>query len=133
MKQISKMGLMYNTRKYVQYTVITYNGKYSEKIYTYLGESLCYTSETNKILSINYILCLQTGVTHSQNTLEEHLSKFSLIYELIQQTLIVHLCALMVFGWMLWKMKIHIATDPAPREPVLREEREENLKCVSCR
>ena len=27
---------MYNTGKYIQYTVITYNGKYSEKIYTYL-------------------------------------------------------------------------------------------------
>ena len=112
MKQISKMGLMYNTGKYIQYTVITYNGKYSEKIYTYLGESLCYTSETNKILSINYILCLQTGVTHSQNTLEEHLGKFSLISELIQQIFIVHLCALMAFCWMLWKMKTHISHRP---------------------
>ena len=90
MKQISKMDLMYNTGKYIQYTVITYNGKYSEKIYTYLGESLCYTSETNKILSINYISCLQTGVTLSQNTLEEHLSKFSLISELIQHLLYIY-------------------------------------------
>ena len=41
---------MYNTGNYIQYPVIVYHWKYPEKIYTYLGESLCYTSENNKML-----------------------------------------------------------------------------------
>jgi len=42
--------LRYNTGNYIQYLVIAYNGKESEKniylIYIYITESLCYTSET---------------------------------------------------------------------------------------
>ena len=41
---------MYRTGNYIQYLVITYNGKESEKE----SESLCYTPETNTTLYINY-------------------------------------------------------------------------------
>ena len=50
-KQINK-NLLYTTGNYIQYVVITYNGKESEKvqisvcIYTYKTESLCCTPET---------------------------------------------------------------------------------------
>ena len=40
MKQISKKDLLYSIGNYIQYLVITYNGKKSEKNIT---ESLCYT------------------------------------------------------------------------------------------
>ena len=56
--------LLYRTRSYTQYFVITYEGKESEKeyththtyIYTYvcITESLCCTLETNTTLLINY-------------------------------------------------------------------------------
>ena len=43
---------MESTGNYIQYLVVTYNGKESEKEYTYMyiTESLCCTTETNKIL-----------------------------------------------------------------------------------
>ena len=48
-KQINNKDLLYSTGNYIQYLVITYNGKESEEyIYTYIckTESLCYTPET---------------------------------------------------------------------------------------
>ena len=51
-----KQGLLCSTRNYIQYLVITYNGKGSEKaiyicvcVYV-ITESLCCISETNTIL-----------------------------------------------------------------------------------
>ena len=42
---------------YIQYLVITYNRKESEKIiYVYKIESLCCASETNTTLEMNYSL-----------------------------------------------------------------------------
>ena len=51
-KQINKKDLWYSTGNYIQYLVITYNGKESEKeyIYIYISESFCCTPETNTIL-----------------------------------------------------------------------------------
>ena len=48
-KQITNEDLLYSTRKYIQYLIITYSGKKSEK-YTCITESLCCTPETNIIL-----------------------------------------------------------------------------------
>ena len=45
--------LLYSTENYIQYLVITYNGKESENIYIYITESFCCTPETNTILQIN--------------------------------------------------------------------------------
>ena len=39
-----------STGDYIQYLVITYNGKESEKQYICLTESLCCTPETNTLL-----------------------------------------------------------------------------------
>ena len=36
MKQINNKNLVYSTGYYIQYLVITYNGKESEKVYTYM-------------------------------------------------------------------------------------------------
>ena len=55
-KQITNKDLLYNTGNYIQYLIITYNGKESKKehiyIYIYIGitESLCCTPETNATL-----------------------------------------------------------------------------------
>ena len=55
-KYISNKDLLYSTGNYIQYLVITYNGKESENVYIYVciciykTESACYTSETNTIL-----------------------------------------------------------------------------------
>ena len=53
-KQINNKGLLYSTGNYIQYFVITYKGKESEKeqlqIDTQIFESLCYTLETNTTL-----------------------------------------------------------------------------------
>ena len=52
-KQINNKDLLYNTRNYIQYPVITYNGKESEKnilTYIYKTESLCCALETNTTL-----------------------------------------------------------------------------------
>ena len=51
---MSNKDLLYSTGNYIQYLVITYNGKESEKEYIYISESLCCTPETNAILYINY-------------------------------------------------------------------------------
>ena len=51
-KQINNKNLLYSTGNYIQYLVITYNGKEFEKekdIYIYT-ESLCCTPEINTIL-----------------------------------------------------------------------------------
>ena len=42
---------MYNTENYIQYLVITYKGKESEKEYIYKTESLCCTPETQLLKS----------------------------------------------------------------------------------
>ena len=42
--------LLYSTGNYIQYPVITYNGKEYEKEYIYINESLFRTPETNKTL-----------------------------------------------------------------------------------
>ena len=49
LKSITKKDLLYSTRKYTQYSVITYKGKKSEKKDTYvcITESLCCSLETN--------------------------------------------------------------------------------------
>ena len=58
-KQICNKDLLYSTRNYTQYFVITSKGKESEKAYTYIymlyihthiTKSLCYTPETNTTL-----------------------------------------------------------------------------------
>ena len=48
-KQINK-GLLYSTGNYIQYLVITYDGKESEKEYIYIAESPCYTPEPDTTL-----------------------------------------------------------------------------------
>ena len=56
MYKISNKDLLYITWNSIQYLVITYNGKESEKVYicihthTHIPESLCYTPETNTTL-----------------------------------------------------------------------------------
>ena len=53
-KRMGKQDLLYNTRNYIQYLVITYNGKESEKekiyIHIYIEQSLWCTPETNTTL-----------------------------------------------------------------------------------
>ena len=53
-KWIASGNLLYSTGSYIQYLVITYNGKESEKeyiyIYMYIYESLCCIPETNTTL-----------------------------------------------------------------------------------
>ena len=55
-KEINNKVLLYSTENYIQYLVINYNGKESEKEYLYLSiylslyESLCYIPETKMIL-----------------------------------------------------------------------------------
>ena len=48
-KQVNNKDVLYNTGNYIQYLIITYNGKESEKeyIYVYITESLCCALETN--------------------------------------------------------------------------------------
>ena len=41
--------LLYNIRNYIQYIVITYNGKESEKECVFITESLCCTLETKTL------------------------------------------------------------------------------------
>ena len=52
MTEATEHVLMQSTRKYIQYLVITNNGKESENeyIYIYITESLCCTPETNTTL-----------------------------------------------------------------------------------
>ena len=47
-----QQGLPYSRENYIQYIVITYNGKESKKecVYIYITESLCCTPETNTTL-----------------------------------------------------------------------------------
>ena len=45
-KQISNKDLLYNTGNYIQYLVITYNGKESGREYICITESLYCTPET---------------------------------------------------------------------------------------
>ena len=50
-KQINnKQGPTVQHREYIQYLVITYDGKKSEKEKIYISESLCHTLETNTTL-----------------------------------------------------------------------------------
>ena len=51
---MSKKNLLYSTGNYIQYLVVTCNGKESEKEYTYKAESLCCAPETNIALEVNY-------------------------------------------------------------------------------
>ena len=54
-KQINSKDLLYSTGDYIQYLIISYNGKESEKEYIQIiTESLCCTPETNTTLQINY-------------------------------------------------------------------------------
>ena len=46
-KKINNKDLLYNTGNSIQYLVITYNGKESEKEYIHRTESFCCTPETN--------------------------------------------------------------------------------------
>ena len=49
--KIGKQGPnVYSTGNYIQYLVITYNGKESEKEQIYIIESLCCTPEANTTL-----------------------------------------------------------------------------------
>ena len=48
--KISNDDLLYSIRYYIQYLVITYNRKESEKEYMYISESLCCTLKTNTTL-----------------------------------------------------------------------------------
>ena len=48
-KQINK-DLLHSTGSYLQYLIITYNGKESEEEYIYISESLCCIPEANTIL-----------------------------------------------------------------------------------
>ena len=58
-----QQGLTVDTENYIQYLVISYNGKESEKEYTYicLTESHCCTSETSRTLQINYTSKKKSG------------------------------------------------------------------------
>ena len=49
-KYINKKDLLYSRGNYIQYLVITYNGRESEKQYIYKTESLFFTPEINIIL-----------------------------------------------------------------------------------
>ena len=51
-KQVNNKDLLYSTGNYIQYLVITYNGKEYEKVYISIciTESLCCTPETNTTL-----------------------------------------------------------------------------------
>ena len=49
-KQVNGKNLLYSTGNYIQYLVITYNGKESVKEYICITESLCCVLETNTIL-----------------------------------------------------------------------------------
>ena len=49
-KQINNKDLFYNTGNYIQYFIIIYNGKESEKECVCVTESFCCTSETNTTL-----------------------------------------------------------------------------------
>ena len=44
--KINNKDLLYNTGNYIQYPVINQNGKYREKEYTCITESLCYIPKT---------------------------------------------------------------------------------------
>ena len=50
MKWITNKVLLYSTGSYLQYLIITYNGKESEEEYIYISESLCCIPEANTIL-----------------------------------------------------------------------------------
>ena len=55
-KQINNKNLLYNTGNYIQYAIIAYNGKESEKektIYICIAESLCCTVESSTTLQKN--------------------------------------------------------------------------------
>ena len=57
LKQISNKDLLYSTGNYIQYLVITYNGKEFEKeqiTCICITESFCCIPETNTTLLINY-------------------------------------------------------------------------------
>ena len=61
--------LLYSTGNYIQYLVITHNGKESEKemcvcIHVCVTEPLCCTLETNTTLKINYILQFKKKKNH---------------------------------------------------------------------
>ena len=47
---INNKVLLYSTGNYIQYLVINHNGKE----YTCITESLCYTTEINTTLKVNY-------------------------------------------------------------------------------
>ena len=49
-KQINNKVPLYSIGNYIQYLIINYNGKESEKEYICITESLCYTPETNTTL-----------------------------------------------------------------------------------
>ena len=61
-KQITNKDLLYSTGNSIQYIIITYNGKDSEKEYirVYITESLCHVPKTNTIEKINYISIKQS-------------------------------------------------------------------------
>ena len=47
----TQQGLLYRTRNYIQYPIISHNGKeYEKECMIYIPESLCYTAETKTIL-----------------------------------------------------------------------------------
>ena len=48
-KPITNKDLLYSTGNYIQYLIITYNGKESEKQYIDLSKSLCCTSESSTL------------------------------------------------------------------------------------
>ena len=54
MYKTDKQDLLYSTWNNIQYLVIIYNGKESEKEYIYITESLCCTPETITTLLIDY-------------------------------------------------------------------------------
>ena len=47
--------LLYSTGNYIQYLVVTYNGKEYEKEYIYKTESLCCVPETNTTYKMFFI------------------------------------------------------------------------------
>ena len=49
-KEIAYKDWLYSTENFIQYLVITYDGKESEKEYTHTPESLHCASETNTTL-----------------------------------------------------------------------------------
>ena len=52
-KQVNNKDLLYSTGNYTQYLVITYNGKESEKEYTYIYTYICITESLCCTLEIN--------------------------------------------------------------------------------